>query len=531
MAVESQGTIKVIDLFAGPGGLSEGFASYSFAGRNPFKIVLSIEKDPVAFETLRLRSFYRQFKRNRVPEDYYKFLRGEISRKALYRRYQEQYDQAKKETWQMTLGSGRIPQEKLNMRIEGALDGAKNWVLVGGPPCQAYSLIGRVKIKNESAKKNKDFEKDHRHFLYREYLKIISDHQPPIFVMENVPGLISSKVNGNSTFKMILSDLRQPVKAISELNREPKNSEESVAYNIYSLVKKKKDNAELQDSDYVIRTESLGLPQARHRVILLGVRSDIAKMPSQLKVSSYRATIWDAISDLPRIRSRLSKEEDSTENWRSAIHDITSTAWYSELKDSPALKEEVLSNIKEIDGTNGTGNEFVPTEMKGMYYDEWFYDKQLGGVCNHSARSHMRGDLHRYLFASSYVTVFNKSPKIIDFPVSLRPNHKNLDKAVCEGLFSDRFRVQVRDKPSTTITSHISKDGHYYIHPDPAQCRSLTVREAARLQTFPDNYFFAGNRTMQYHQVGNAVPPLLARSIADVVCNMLVQCTLAFGHV
>jgi DNA (cytosine-5)-methyltransferase 1 len=520
--IDSQNTIRVVDLFAGPGGLSEGFASYSFGGRTPFRVVLSIEKDPVAFETLRLRSFYRQFKRDEVPEDYYRFLRGEISRKALYRRHQGQYNQAKKETWRMTLGSGRISQERLNMRIEQSLGGAKNWILVGGPPCQAYSLIGRVKIKNESTKKNKDFEKDHRHFLYREYLKIISDLNPPIFVMENVPGLISSKVSGKSTFKMILNDLRRPVKAITELNNEQKDSDENVAYNIYSLVKRKKNNEELQDSDYVIRTENLGLPQARHRVILLGVRSDLRKVPSELKVSTKRATVRDAISDLPRIRSRLSKEEDTTENWKTAIRDIGYTEWFSELKDDIELKNELLSNINKIDETNSNGCEFIPTELNGMYCNEWFYDKRLGGVCNHTTRSHIREDLHRYLFASSYVTVYNKSPKIKDFPASLRPNHKNLDKAVCDGLFSDRFRVQLWEKPSTTITSHISKDGHYYIHPDPTQCRSLTVREAARLQTFPDNYFFTGNRTMQYHQVGNAVPPLLAHTIAHVVYNMLI---------
>lgn len=526
MEVESRGTVKVVDLFAGPGGLSEGFSSYSFGGRNPFRVVLSIEKDPIAFETLRLRSFFRQFKRDEVPEDYYRFLRGEISRKALYIRHQEQYDQAKKETWRMTLGSGRISQEKLNMRIEKALDGAKNWILVGGPPCQAYSIIGRVKIKNESAKKNKNFDKDQRHFLYREYLKIISDHNPPVFVMENVPGLISSKVNGKSTFKMILNDLRRPIRAITDLSQEQKNSEEPVTYNIYSLVKEKNDNEELHDSDYVIRTENFGLPQARHRVILLGVRSDIGKMPTKLRFSGKKATIWSAISDLPKIRSRLSKEEDTTENWKSAIRDIENTAWFSELKDSSDLKKEILSNINKINEINSTGDEFVSTEIKGMYFEEWFYDGRIGGVCNHSARSHIREDLHRYLFASSYAALFNKSPKIKDFPSDLRPKHKNLYKAVCEGLFSDRFRVQLRENPSTTITSHISKDGHYYIHPDPAQCRSLTVREAARLQTFPDNYFFVGNRTMQYHQVGNAVPPLLARTIADVVYNMLIQPTL-----
>jgi DNA (cytosine-5)-methyltransferase 1 len=133
----------------------------------------------------------------------------------------------------------------------------------------------------------------------------------------------------------------------------------------------------------------------------------------------------------------------------------------------------------------------------------------------------MESDLRRYLYASAFALAYNHSPKghgEFNLPV-LRPNHLNWET----GKFADRFRVQLANRPATTVTSHISKDGHYFIHPDPSQCRSLTVREAARLQTFPDNYFFEGNRTQQFHQVGNAVPPLLANQIAEIVYGLLLR--------
>ena len=147
----------------------------------------------------------------------------------------------------------------------------------------------------------------------------------------------------------------------------------------------------------------------------------------------------------------------------------------------------------------------------------WFDDERLRATLHHETRGHIPEDIGRYLFSSAFSRSYSRSPKLDEFPDFLQPAHKNRDS----GHFSDRFRTQLSGRPSTTVTSHISKDGHYFIHPDPGQCRSLTVREAARLQTFPDNYLFCGSRTKQYHQVGNAVPPYLAWQIAKAVYKVL----------
>ena len=144
-------------------------------------------------------------------------------------------------------------------------------------------------------------------------------------------------------------------------------------------------------------------------------------------------------------------------------------------------------------------------------------------LANHESRTHLAADLDRYLFCAAYAELHHSPARISEFPRELYPAHKNVI-SVCRGeeiKFDDRFRVQLWNRPSTTITSHIAKDGHYYIHPNPAQCRSLTVREAARLQTFPDDYLFEGNRTSQYTQVGHAVPPLLAQQIGKIVAEFL----------
>ena len=188
----------------------------------------------------------------------------------------------------------------------------------------------------------------------------------------------------------------------------------------------------------------------------------------------------------------------------------------------------MTDRLKEVRDNFDRGGEFIHCNTEIDYHPEWFLDSRMEGVCNHITRGHIVSDLHRYFFAACFAEVEGQSPILKDFPVDLLPAHRNAKRAANgNSLFVDRFRVQIGERPATTITSHISKDGHYYIHPDPTQCRSLTVREAARLQTFPDNYFFCGPRTAQYIQVGNAVPPLFAKQIAEIVHDVLNRASVS----
>lgn len=508
-----QTPIPVIDLFAGPGGLGEGFSSLKPTDEKPiFDIKLSIEKDPFAHQTLELRSFYRQFIGKKVPLEYYEYLRGTISREELFDKFKHEVSLAKKEAWMATLGEE--DRNLVKSRIEEALNGANNWVLIGGPPCQAYSLVGRSRMIGEDRGK---YETDPRHYLYKEYLRILADHQPPVFVMENVKGLLSSTIQQQKTFDLIQADLRNPSIAINGDSGTP------LSYKLFSISNKHPENPdEIEPEDFIVRCEDYGIPQARHRIIILGIRSDIfLSNPRLLNQVVEQVSIDDVIGDLPKLRSGLSKEEDSAENWRVAVKAIADAKWLKSL--DTKLRDAIISSSKRIGASLDRGNPFVPLIVAPKKYPEWYVDGTLSGVCNHETRGHIKSDLHRYFFASIFAREHGRSPTLNDFPRQLLPDHDNVAEALHGSKFNDRFRVQLRGKPSTTVVSHISKDGHYYIHYDPSQCRSLTVREAARLQTFPDNYFFEGNRTQQYHQVGNAVPPLLARQIAGIVYDVITK--------
>lgn len=499
----------LVDLFAGPGGFGEGFAEvYNSDGSSAFKSVASIEEDKHAHQTLLLRHFFRLFPRGEAPDSYYDYLACRIPKEELIDSYKREWARAEMSALHISLGKGSHGYVK--QLISQRLRGVKKWILVGGPPCQAYSIAGRSRMI-----RNPNFADDERHFLYKEYLNILTDHRPPVFVMENVKGLLSAKVNGYQIFNEILEDLRRPKKAIK------KRGAGSLSYNLFSFTYLNEGNENMDSRSYVIKTEEYGVPQARHRIFVLGVRSDLNISPNTLEKTPPH-TVGQIIGDMPKVRSGVSGQTDSIDLWKNTITASGRSAWLKcNNKSNRLVMSTIRSAVEKIKTSNlktsGKSRRYTPPK----FMKSWYSDQRLQHPISHESRSHMKSDLLRYLFVSAYGTALGVSPTLSDFPIKLLPAHKNVAAGCSGGAFSDRFRVQIKSDVSTTITSHISKDGHSFIHYDPTQCRSFTVREAARIQTFPDNYSFEGPRTAQYQQVGNAVPPFLAKQIAEIVKEIL----------
>lgn len=413
--------LTFIDLFAGAGGLSEGFIR---AGYEP---VAHVEMDEAACYTLKTRVAYYRLKETKQYEVYKQYLRGEIDRQKLY-----SYVPAELMDSVINLPIGGDNNPVIHKRIEKLLKGKSVDLIIGGPPCQAYSLVGRARRKD-------NMKGDSRNYLYVQYAKYLEKYQPKLFVFENVLGLKSA---GSGVYL--------------------ENMEKLFAKKGYAM------------KLFTVEANNFGVLQNRKRVIIIGWQE-------QMNIS---------IPDLEAIRSKK-------------IHTV----------------KELLSDLPPVQAGNGV-DKFVPYHKPATsYLHESGIRNGIDILTQHVARPHTEQDKEIYRIAIDKLAQGERL-SYTALPKQLR-THKN------EHSFLDRFKVvDANAKHAQTVVAHIAKDGHYYIHPDKKQNRSLTVREAARLQSFPDDFYFEGvkegkNRTAAFKQIGNAVPPLMAKSIATNITEVI----------
>ncbi|WP_121667318.1 DNA cytosine methyltransferase [Mesonia aquimarina] len=405
--------MNFIDLFAGASGMSEGFINAGFVP------VSHIEMDKYACDSIRTRAVYHYLKEN-DKEDYYNdYLKGNISREELYEHAPKQILDS---VLNIEINDKSIKSifEKIDKRLgDKEID-----LIIGGPPCQAYSILGRHQ---------ENIENDPRNKLYIQYGRFLKKYQPRAFVFENVPGLLSAQKGQH--FKNLKTYFRK------------------MGYEVY--------HDKLNSADY-------GVLQARKRIIIVGWRKDNDHGFPAIEKIKRKFTVNDCFQDLPK------------------------------LKPGEALK-------------------VTPYSLnKNEYLEKYELRNGVDFVTQHIARPHNERDLNIYKTAIKKWNRERVRIKYPDLPSHLK-THKN------ESSFIDRFKVVDGKGVSHTVVAHIAKDGHHYIHPDIKQCRSISVREAARLQSFPDNFFFEGPRTAAFKQIGNAVPPLMASAIANKMREYLCQ--------
>ena len=405
--------MNYIDLFAGAGGLSEGFI------RAGFEPIAHVEMNKDACDTLKTRTAFHYLKENDRIDEYYKYLKGNISRDELWNKIPNHLIKSviNKEISPKTLSD-------IFDIIDNELNGKDLDLVIGGPPCQAYSVAGRAR---------KNMEDDPRNHLYKHYVKFLNRYKPKMFVFENVPGILSAS-NGEYLEKIF--------KAV------------------------KKEGYELEKK--VLNAKNFNVLQDRKRVIIIGWRKDLKLQYPKFEEKEVQFEVLKHLfSDLPKLKSG-----------------------------------------------QGEWNVSKYAKKTNVYLDSTGIRSGIDFTTQHIARFNNENDLEIYRIAVEKWIKENKRLNYAELP-------KKLIKHSNTKTFSNRFQVVNHKGISHTVVAHICADGHYYIHPDIEQNRSITVREAARIQSFPDDYFFESSRTAAFKQIGNAVPVLMAQGIANKIKEML----------
>lgn len=388
-----------IDLFAGCGGLSEGFYMQGF------EALVHVEIDKFACETLKKRM------------EFYGY--SDIENKVLE---QDITDASTIEELKEAVGDNDVD------------------IIIGGPPCQSFSTLGR-------ARDEFGMQKDPRNYLFESYVQILNYFKPKFFVFENVTGLLTAEIKDKKIIDLIIKELSRNYKLIDDVQ------------------------------NMILNSVHYGVPQERNRVIILGVRKDLNITPESI-YSMIEKTHYSPDDELNKENQELKKYLTV----KDAILDLP--------KLKPGEGEEVI--------------EYTPEKM--TEYVRRLRRNVDNKLFDHVARNHNPEDIERYKEMAKNLWSFREL-------LYNRPdlNHDN------PRLFGNSYVVQQWDKPSKTIIAHLYKDGNQFIHPDHLQSRTLTAREASRLQSFPDDFEFPVSRTQQYKQIGNAVPPLLAEAIAKAI--------------
>lgn len=409
VAILQKRTFNCLDLFSGGGGLTEGFFN---AG---FNVLAHVEKDENACLTLKTRNAYHWLKENNQLVEYEDYLKGLISRNELY-------SLVPKKVLENVLCyemSYKNRKEVFN-KIDEIIGNEKIDIIIGGPPCQAYSVIGRSRDANNMLN-------DKRKYLYKEYIKYIKQYEPTMYIFENVVGILSST---DEKGRLMIDKIKRAFNYIG-----------------YTFQYKK-----LNASNY-------GVLQDRERIIICGWKKEYNMNYPLFAENKCQEKLFDLFDDLPTLRANEEKK-----------------AYIS-------TPNELIKKLK-------------------------IRDESWNILTQHYARFTNENDLQIYKLCQK--KFINNGERLCyqNLPKNLKTHNNQKD-------FQDRFKVLDGNGISHTMVAHIAKDGHHYIHPDISQTRSISVREAARIQSFPDDYFFESSRTAAFTQIGNAVPPVMAKCIAE----------------